>query len=72
MADPQQVTEYGLLMSDGGYQIRWGDPEVEKIYPTSRWASHQIRYGCQVFRRKVIVVEDWAEIGDAAEEWPDG
>lgn len=70
MATPERepITEYGVLMSGGGYHIRWDDPEIERIYPTPKWAAHTIRTGGHVFRRRVIVVEDWEEMSaeDAA------
>ena len=56
------VTEYGQLMSGGGYHIRWDDPECERIYPLAQWISNQVRNGGTVARRRVIVVEDWAEV----------
>ena len=56
------VTEYGILMSGGGYQIRSTNPEVERIYPITEWVAGEKRHGGQVFRRRVIVVEEWAEL----------
>ena len=61
LENPGKV-EYGILMSGGGYQIRWDDPECERIYPTAEWIAAQKRNGGHVFRRRVIVVEDWAEL----------
>jgi hypothetical protein len=29
----QPVTEYGHLMSGGGWHLRWDDPCLEEIYP---------------------------------------
>lgn len=49
------VTEYGLLLSSGGYQIRNTAPEIEK------WIRNETRRG-HVYRRRVIVVEDWEEV----------
>ena len=60
MSEP--VTEYGLLMSGGGFQVRWNDPEIEDIYPTPRWIENTIRTGGHVRRRRVIVVDDWTEV----------
>jgi hypothetical protein len=57
-----EVTEYGLRMSDGGFQVRSASPEVEKIYPTADWVAGQMRTGGHVYRRRVIVVGDWEEI----------
>lgn len=58
----EEVTEYGQLMSGGGYSIRWDDPEMEEIYPVAKWIEHNRRHGGRVFRRKIIIVEDWIEV----------
>ena len=58
----EPVTEYGLLMSGGGYQIRNGHPGIERIYPAAEWIAGEKRTGAHVFRRRVIVVEDWVEL----------
>lgn len=54
--------EYGLLMSGGGFQTRCDDPEIEKIYPTAKWAAHQIKSGGHVYRRRIVILQDWEEI----------
>jgi hypothetical protein len=56
------VTEHAQLMSGGGYHVRNADPEIEKIYPLREWIRHSQRFGGQVYRRKVIVVRDWAKV----------
>ena len=63
MSEP--VVEYAQMMSGGGYQIRCDDPEVEDIYPTPQWVAAQIRLGGHVYRRRIIVVEDWVELSAA-------
>lgn len=63
----EPVTEYGILMSGGGFHIRSDDPEVEKIYPLAQWLPRQRRFGGHVYRRRVVVVEDWVEVGDDGE-----
>ena len=60
MSEP--VTEHGLLMSGGGMQVRNDAPEIEKIYPLEEWIVHNQRFGGKVYRRRVIVVEDWEEV----------
>jgi hypothetical protein len=62
LENPGTVVEYGLLMSGGGYQIRNGHPEIERIYPVTEWIADETRNGSHVFRRRVIVVEEWAEV----------
>ena len=61
LENPGKV-EYGILMSSGGYQIRNGRAEIERIYPVADWVADEKRNGTHVFRRRVIVVEDWAEL----------
>jgi hypothetical protein len=56
------VTEHAQLMSGGGFHVRNGAPEIEKVYPLREWIRYGQRDGGQVYRRKVIVVRDWAKV----------
>jgi hypothetical protein len=56
------VTEYGQLMSGGGYHIRNPHPDIERIYPLADWITDHCRHGGKVHRRRLIVVEDWTEV----------
>jgi len=58
----EPVTEHGILMSDGGFHVRNPAPEIERIFPAAEWIQHLIRSGAHVYRRRVIVVEEWIEI----------
>ena len=49
-------------MSGGGFQVRNTAPHVQAIYPTAQWAMDEIRSGGHVYRRRVIVVQDWEEL----------
>jgi hypothetical protein len=49
-------------MSGGGFHTRWNHPEADRIYPTPEWAAGQIRTGGHVYRRRIIVIEEWTEI----------
>lgn len=53
------VTEYGTRAGDGGLFV-W--PPDNTDYPTARRLGHAVRDGYRVVRRRVIVVEDWAEV----------
>lgn len=56
------VVEHAVQMSGGSMHLRNDHPDIERIYPlTQRIPDHQ-RHGGRVFRRAVIVVEDWAEV----------
>lgn len=60
MAD---VVEHAVQMSGGDMCVRVDDPAVERIYPLDQWIEH--RYSIdrtKVYRRKIIVVEDWTEV----------
>lgn len=57
----EEEVEYGILYS-GGILVWPNDPEIEEIYPLEDRIRHQIRNGCKVVKRKVIVVEDWEEV----------
>jgi hypothetical protein len=59
------VTEHAIEMSGGGMHIRWDDPECERIYPLAQWIPAQRRHGGHVYRRRVVVVEDWEEVTEA-------
>lgn len=53
------VTEYGHLHGSG-YLLR--GPEAERFYPLAEWIEDKRDNGGRVFRRRVIVVEDWTEV----------
>lgn len=71
------VTEHAVMMSGGGYHVRNSEPYVEEIYPLAKWIASEQRFGGKVYRRKVIVVEDWRVVPKrrkrAAElpDWPE-
>lgn len=59
---PEPIVEHAIMMSGGGMQVRNGDPEIEDIFPLAKWIPAQQRFGGKVYRRTVIVVEDWEEV----------
>lgn len=62
------ITEHATAFKSGDMKIRCDDPEVEEVYPLARWIVHQQRYGGRVYRRRVIVVDDWEEVPTAEAE----
>ena len=56
------VTEHAQLMSGGGYHVWNTEPYIEEIYPLAQRIEHGLMHGGHVFRRRVIVVEDWTEV----------
>ncbi len=61
--DRDVVTEHGLRLSSGGWQVRNSAGHIEAVYPLARWIEHERRHGA-VYRRRIIVVDDWAEVGE--------
>lgn len=57
--DPTEVVEYAIQMSGGGMHVRVSDPRVERVYPLALWIKHAHGNATQVYRRRVVVVEDW-------------
>lgn len=59
---PGSIVEHAVMMSGGGMHVRNGDPEIEEIFPLAKRIPAQQRFGGKVYRRTVIVVEDWGEV----------
>jgi hypothetical protein len=53
------VTEHAQLMSGGGYDVWNTEPYTEEIYPLAKRIEAGQRFGGKVYRRKILVVEDW-------------
>lgn len=62
MTDQSAVTEYGTLMSGGGFHVRASDPDIERIYPLAQWITDKRSMTARVYRRRVIAIEDWIEV----------
>ncbi len=63
--DDEAIVEHAIQMSGGGMHVRCDDPEIERIYPLAEWIGHQQRFGGKVYRRRIIVVEDWRQVATA-------
>lgn len=62
-ADPSTpVVEHAIRMTSGAMQVRNDHPLINHIYPLAQWIEHEQRDGGKVYRRTVIVVEDWEEV----------
>jgi hypothetical protein len=64
------VVEHAIEMSGGGMHIRYDHPDIERIFPLADWIKSQQRFGGKVWRRTVIVVEDWHEVAAAMDDEP--
>lgn len=57
----EPVVEHAIKMAGGDMQVRNDRPDIERTYPLAEWIPDQQRFGGKVYRRTVIVVEDWRE-----------
>jgi len=55
-------TEYGQLYSDGEFKILLDTPEIEAIYPLGKRIEHIEKHKGTVYKRTIIVIEDWVAI----------
>ena len=58
----EPITEHAELMSGGGYHVWNTAPYIERIFPLTEKIKAGQRFGGRVYRRRVIVVEDWTEV----------
>lgn len=58
------VVEYGLKMT-ASMQVFPNSPETELIYPVAKQARHAMKYGGKVYRRRVMVIEEWVAVTEA-------
>jgi hypothetical protein len=56
--------EHAQLFAGGSMLIRNADADVERVYPLAEWIGHETRKGGRIFRRKIVVIEDWSEVTD--------
>lgn len=56
--------EYAQRFTSGDMKVMSDDPEVEKIFPLAKRIVHAREFGGHVFKRTIIIVEDWTEVTD--------
>lgn len=56
------ITEHAILMSGGSMQVFNNDTENEDTYPLADRIRFRQRFGGKVYRRRVIVVDEWEEL----------
>jgi hypothetical protein len=56
------VTEYGVIRKGGDHVVWNTEPAVEAAYPLAKRIANEVRNGGEVYRRRVIVVDDWVEV----------
>jgi hypothetical protein len=59
--DGTEVIEYAARSIDGGVEIRTTHDEDPK-YTAEQWARDQQALGARVQRRRIIVLDDWADL----------
>ncbi|MFI5591283.1 hypothetical protein ACIA5G_39955 [Amycolatopsis sp. NPDC051758] len=59
------ITEHAAEMSGGSMRVFPDDPEIEAVYPIARRIRAKQRFGGHVYRRRIIVVDDWTEVPPA-------
>jgi hypothetical protein len=62
MPDAEHVVEHAIQLSSGAMCVRFQHPDIERIFPLAEWIKSEQRFGGRVFRRVVVVVEDWEEV----------
>jgi hypothetical protein len=64
----EATVEYAHEMASGDYHLWNTEPWTDEIYPLAdRIRSGQRDYG-SVYRRRVVVIEDWAEVAESASD----
>lgn len=66
MSTDEPITEYGQLMAGGGFHTFNLTPELEAIYPLADRIRAGQMHGGQVYRRRIIVVEEWSKLRKGA------
>jgi len=56
------IVEHATEFTGGRMLTRPNDPELEQVYPLAEWIKHQQNNGTPVYKRRVIVVEDWRKV----------
>jgi hypothetical protein len=62
---PEHVTEHAVRMSSGAMTVRYDHPDIDRIFPLAEWIRSEQRFGGRVWRRRIIVVDDWEEVSRA-------
>jgi hypothetical protein len=58
------VTEYGQIRKSGDAVVWDTEPYIEEVRPLAKRIENTLRMGGEVYRRRVIVVEDWTEVDE--------
>jgi hypothetical protein len=56
------VMEYGEMLTSGGFQTWNTEPDILAIYPLAERIKNARRFNGKVYRRRIIVVDDWEEV----------
>ncbi|WP_154697028.1 hypothetical protein [Lentzea guizhouensis] len=56
------LTEHALRLASGGMQVRNPHPDIERVYPLAEWIRDELQNGSKVYRRRVVVLENWTAV----------
>lgn len=62
--DRQDTTEHAQQFASGSMLVRNPHPDIERIYPVADWIRDEQRNGGKIYRRRIVVLEDWTEIAE--------
>lgn len=57
-----ETVEHAQLFAGGSMLVRNLHPDIERIWPVADWIRDEQRNGSRIYRRRVVVLEDWTEV----------
>jgi hypothetical protein len=66
--EAEHIIEYAARTIDDEWEFRATCPG--ELYSAAQWARDHQALGSRVLRRRIIVIDDWAEMPSAGEAWP--
>lgn len=56
------VVEHAVRYTGGAMLVRNPSPDIEAIFPLDLWVTSEKRFGGKVYRRTIVVIDDWKEV----------
>lgn len=60
-----ETVEHAQRFAGGSMLVRNPHPDIERIFPVAEWIRAEQHLGGKVYRRRIVVLEDWAEVEGA-------
>lgn len=57
-----ETVEHAQQFAGGSMLVRNPHPDIERIYPVTDWVRDERKNGGRIYRRRIVVLEDWTEI----------